>query len=183
MNKVTFITGNQGKADFLAKYLGLEIAHQKVDVDEIQSLDLNVISEHKARQAYEVIGSPVLVEDVGLKFKALGNLPGPFIKWFELELGLDGICKLVNRLDSREAIGCISFCYFDGNQPKFFNGQIEGMIAEEPRGSNNFGWDPIFVPKGAEKTLAEMDDEETNKYSLRTTTVYPQIKEFLEKLT
>lgn len=179
MTNVTFITGNQGKADFLAKYLGLEIAHQKVDVDEIQSLDPNVISEHKARQAYEIIGSPVLVEDVGLKFKALGNLPGPFIKWFELELDLGGICKLVDRLDSREAIGFISFCYFNGNQLKFFDGQIEGMIAEEPRGSNNFGWDPIFIPNGAKHTLAEMEEEETKKYSLRTTTVYPQIKQFL----
>jgi len=179
MTKVTFITGNPKKAEFLAKYLGLVVAHQKIDLDEIQSLDLRAIAGHKARQAFEVIGSPVLVEDVGLTFKSLGNLPGSFIKWFELELGLGGICKLVDRLDSREAIGFISFCYFAGNQPKFFNGQIEGMIAEEPRGSNNFGWDPIFIPNGAKHTLAEMEEEETKKYSLRTTTVYPQIKQFL----
>ena len=179
MNKVTFITGNQGKADFLAKYLGLEIAHQKVDVDEVQSLDLDEIAEHKARQAYAIIGSPVLVEDVGLSIKSLGNLPGPFIKWFELELGLEGICKLVDKLDSREAIGSITYCYFDGSKPRFFNGKIEGLIADQPKGTSNFGWDPIFMPTVAQKTLAEMDDAETEKYSLRTTTVYPQIKEFL----
>ena len=82
MTKVTFITGNPKKAEFLAKYLGLVVAHQKIDLDEIQSLDLRAIAGHKARQAFEVIGSPVLVEDVGLTFKSLGNLPGSFIKWF-----------------------------------------------------------------------------------------------------
>ena len=179
MRELTFITGNQGKADFLAKYLGLEIAHQEVDIEEIQSLNLNEIAENKARQAYAVIGSPVLVEDVGLTLKSLGNLPGPFIKWFELEMGLDGICKLVDGFDSREAIGSITYCYFDGATPKFFNGKIEGVIASQPKGTNNFGWDPIFIPKGAQKTLAEMDKIETEKYSLRTTTVYPQLKEFL----
>ncbi|OVE78608.1 hypothetical protein BVY00_02370, partial [bacterium G20] len=153
MTSVTFITGNQGKADFLAKYLGLEIAHQKVDVKEMQSLDLEEIAEHKVRQAYAIIGSPVLVEDVGLSIKSLGNLPGPFIKWFELELGLEGICKLVDKLSSREAIGSITYCYFDGSKPRFFNGKIEGSIADRPKGANNFGWDPIFIPTGAKHTL------------------------------
>lgn len=87
MKDITFITGNQHKADFLAKHLGMPIAHHKLDLDEIQSTDLRVVVEHKAKQAYEILQKPVLVEDAGLTLTALGNLPGPFIKWFVAELG------------------------------------------------------------------------------------------------
>lgn len=58
---VTFITGNQAKADNLAEHLGLKVKHQKVELDEIQSVDLKVIVEHKVRQAYAIVQSPVLV--------------------------------------------------------------------------------------------------------------------------
>jgi inosine triphosphate pyrophosphatase len=52
---ITFITGNQHKADYLANHLGREIAHQKIDLDEIQSLDLSEIVRHKVKQAYEIV--------------------------------------------------------------------------------------------------------------------------------
>ena len=67
---ITFITGNQDKADYLAKYLGLPVKHIKLDLDEIQSLDLSSIVEHKVRQAYDKIKTPVIVEDVSLEFTA-----------------------------------------------------------------------------------------------------------------
>jgi inosine/xanthosine triphosphate pyrophosphatase family protein len=59
MTTITFITGNQNKADYLAKYLDHPVSHQKVELDEIQSLDLQTIVEHKVRQAYEVVKKPV----------------------------------------------------------------------------------------------------------------------------
>src|SRR5262249_20796025 len=99
MTKVTFITGNQGKADYLARYLGHPVDHQKVDVDELQSMDLKVIVEHKVRQAYNIVKSPVLVEDVSLEFKALGGLPGPFIKFFEHSMNYQEICDLLEGKD------------------------------------------------------------------------------------
>lgn len=71
MQSITFITGNQKKADSLIKFLGLPILHQKIELEELQSLDLKVIVEHKVKQAYEKIGKPVLVEDVSLEFTAL----------------------------------------------------------------------------------------------------------------
>ena len=55
MKKVTFITGNQKKADYLIRYLGFPIEHMKLELDEIQSLDLREIVEHKVKQAYEKI--------------------------------------------------------------------------------------------------------------------------------
>lgn len=75
MRPITFITGNQKKADYLARYLGFPVEHQKIDLDELQSLDLREIVEHKVKQAYEIVQSPVLVEDVSLEFSALGRIP------------------------------------------------------------------------------------------------------------
>jgi len=175
---ITFITGNQGKADFLAKHVDYPIAHRKIDLDEVQSLDLREIAEHKARQAYKAVGSPVLVEDVSLVFEALGELPGPFIKWFEISLGAEGICRLLDG-KSRKAVASVCFVYFDGQIPQFFQGEMQGEIAKKPAGENGFGFDPIFIRDGQTRTLAQMSDEELGQYSLRTTTVYPQLRKFL----
>lgn len=81
MANITFITGNQNKADYLAKYLGHAVDHVKLDLEEIQFLELKEIVEHKVRQVYEKIKKSVIVEDVVLEFEALGGLPGPFIKF------------------------------------------------------------------------------------------------------
>jgi non-canonical purine NTP pyrophosphatase (RdgB/HAM1 family) len=178
---VTFITGNQHKADWMAKHLGHPVDHLKLDLDEIQSLDLREIVEHKVRQAYSRIESPVLVEDVSLTYEALGNLPGPLIKWFLQELEAEGLCRLLDGYASRRAIADITFAYFDGDKVTFFEGRVAGRIAKEPRG-DDFGWNPIFIPEGSNKTYAEMNETEQVQFGLRTTTVFPQIKKFLNSL-
>ena len=94
MKTITFITGNEKKAEYLARYLRMPITHKKIELDEIQSLDLTKIVEHKVREAYREIRGPVLVEDVALRFTSLGKLPGPFIKFFEQELGLERLASL-----------------------------------------------------------------------------------------
>lgn len=71
--KPLFVTGNQDKADYLAKMLGIVLDHKKIELDELQSINLETIVEHKVRQAYEITGQSVLVEDVGLGFEALGG--------------------------------------------------------------------------------------------------------------
>ena len=73
----TFITGNQNKADYFSRQMGLAIPHAKIDLDELQSTDLHVIVKHKLEQAYAAVGRPVLVEDVSLSFNALGDAIGP----------------------------------------------------------------------------------------------------------
>lgn len=179
MNRVTFITGNQNKADYLKRHLGVDIEHQKVDLDEIQSVELETVALHKAKQAYEKLQRPVLVEDVALTFHALGNLPGPFIKWFETELGLEKACRLLDPFDDRSATASCVFAYYDGQQMKTFKGSLEGRIAEHPRGSNGFGWDPIFIPAGYKITRAEMDDQ-GNEKTYATIKPFDSLREFLK---
>ncbi|MFA6285105.1 MAG: non-canonical purine NTP pyrophosphatase [Parcubacteria group bacterium] len=128
MKKVTFITGNQGKADYLAKYLGFPVDHRKIDLDEIQSLDLRKIVEHKVRQAFEMIRRPVIVEDVSLEFCALGKLPGPFIKFFVENMPFQTLCSLIDG-KSRKAVARCVFGYFDGKTLKLFEGKLDGKIA------------------------------------------------------
>ncbi|HEV7454071.1 MAG TPA: non-canonical purine NTP pyrophosphatase, partial [Candidatus Saccharimonadales bacterium] len=129
-----FITGNQHKADQLAQWLGLPVEHRKLDLDEIQSLDLRQVVEHKVRQAYAVARQPVLVEDVAVTLTAMGKLPGTFIKWFLQELGNDGICTLADGLENRKAVVSICYGLYDGQDIHFFDSHVAGQVAPEPRG-------------------------------------------------
>ncbi len=179
---VVFITGNAKKAQFLDKYLGVNLPHKSLDLEEIQSLNLRKVTEHKVRQAYKIMKQPVLVEDVAFSLKAMGHLPGTLIKWFLEDLGVEGICRLADFYNDRRALAEICYAYYDGQTLKFFEGSLRGSIAEKPRTDDGFGWHRIFIPAGQTKANSEMVEEEVLKYSLRTATVYPRLKEFLLSL-
>lgn len=179
MSNITFITGNQSKADYLAKYLGFAVAHQKVDLDEIQSLDLREVVEHKVRQAYEIIQKPVIVEDVSLEFTAFGRLPGTFIKFYIDELPLETICRMVDGV-SREAVARCVFGYYDGERVEFFEGSLPGLVAQQPQGENGFGWDKIFVPEGYNVTRAALSEED-DKLTYLQLKPFAKLKDYLEK--
>ena len=168
MADITFITGNQNKADFLAKHLGFPVAHHKLDLDELQSLDLHTVVEHKVRQAYDILQQPVLVEDASLIFTAMGRLPGTFVKWFIEEIGYDGLLKLANSLPDQTAVGHVCYGFYDGQEVHFFDGEMRGRIAEEAKDNGQgFGFDPIFINDGFDKTRAQMTDEEYAATSYR----------------
>lgn len=172
MKDVTFITGNQDKADYLARLLGFAIKHQKVDLDEIQSLDLHEIVEYKVKQAYEIMQRPVLVEDVSLEFNAFHGLPGPFIKFFVDTAGLEATCRMLDGFGDRSAIAKCTFGYFDGKNLQLFDGSLPGSIALSPKGDQGYGWDQIFIPEGyAGRTRAELTQAEND-------TTYQVIKPF-----
>ncbi len=180
LRSITFITGNASKAEQLKRHLDYPIFHKKLDFDEIQSLDLKKIVKHKAKEAYKKIKSLVLVEDVSLTFHAFGKLPGPLIKWFLGELGNNGLCKMLDGQNNRNATAEVCFGLYDGKKLKIFEGKVEGKIAEQPRGKTDFGWDPIFIPKGSHKTNAEMPAEEQKKFSMRKIAL-KKLEAFLEK--
>ncbi len=178
MTDITFITGNQGKVDALAHWLGFSLKHHKLDLEELQDLDPVKVAEHKVKQAYEVLQTPVLIEDVAIWFTALGRLPGTYIKWFIEEIGNEGLCRLLKDFDDRSATASVIYGYYDGKTMRTFEGQATGVIAGAPRGNNGFGWDPIFIPDGSNKTYGEMDMNELTGYSVREVAV-KKLKEFL----
>lgn len=181
MAKVTFITGNPTKAQYLEKLLGFEIDHHKLDLDEIQSLNPNEVVEHKVRQAFELLKRPVLVEDTSLDFQALGRLPGTFIKWFESELGYEGMCRMLDGFEDRTASARGTFGYYDGNQLKIITTALKGTVPEHPRGDKGWGWDPIFIPEGYDQTRAEMSQEDDHATYIKIKPI-DQLRDFLKGL-
>lgn len=178
MKKIIFVTGNQNKADYLAKFLNHPIDHKKIDLDEIQSLDLKEIIEHKVRQAYQKLKQPVIVEDVSLEFKALGGLPGPFIRFFVDKVKFQTICSMINGKD-RGAVAKCAMGYFDGKTLKIFEKSLKGKIAKRPAGKNGFGWDRIFIPHGYEVTRASLNEADDKKTFLKIKP-FAQLKKFLK---
>ena len=161
-----FITSNPGKAKYLADYFHLPVSHIKLDLKEIQSLNLEEVVKDKAERAFQEIKKSVLVEDVSLVFESINPLPGPLIKWFFESLKSEGICKL-SQNQSRKAIAEVAFAYADAEGVVTFTGKISGEIATHPRGIAGFGWDPIFIPEGYTKTWAEMHPDEKHATSMR----------------
>src|SRR3989344_7455466 len=152
MESVTFITGNAAKAQFLVDYLKRPIEHHKLDLAEIQSLDLREVVEDKAKRAYEILKTPVLVEDASLELRGLNNLPGPLAKWFYEALGNEGLCRLLDSADTREATTRCMFALYDGETMHIFEGDMRGSIASQPKGESGFGFDPIFIVEGYDVT-------------------------------
>ncbi len=167
MKQLTFITGNAKKAELLGLYLQFPVKHAKLDIVEIQSLDLDQVATEKAKAAYALLGTPVLMEDTALTFEALGRLPGTLIKWFLEEVGNEGLAKLLQGYENRTAVAETCFALCDENGVHLFKGERRGVVAEYPRGETDFGWNPVFIPEGSGLTWAEMDFEQQSTTSMR----------------
>lgn len=182
--KPVFVTGNMNKVADLSNWLGFELNHHKLDLDELQELDPYVVVDHKAKQAYQILNVPVLVEDISLDFIALGRLPGTYIKWFLEELKTKGCCKLLDGFTDRSAQSRVIYAYFDGKDMQIFDAVVKGSVPDSPRGGNGFGWDSIFVPDGSDMTYAELNQAENNEnyshLSVRNQAV-KKLKIFLDK--
>lgn len=176
MQNITFITWNQHKADYLSQYLWFPIDHIKLDLDEIQSLDLKEIVTHKVKQAYNIIDKPVLVEDVSLEFEELGWLPGPFIKFFVEHTPEQVICNMVS--DNRNTTARCVFWYYDGENLELFEWSLSWQIAHIPVWDWGYGWDRIFIPKGYDTTRAWLSAEDDQKTYLQIKPL-EQVKQFL----
>lgn len=179
----TYISGNQNKINYLERSVGMRLEHQKIDLEEIQSADPKVVIEHKVRQAYELLHTPVLVEDTSLFFNALGDLPGPLVKFFvEAPDGLENMCRVLDGFTDRSAYASAVYGYYDGERLEFFAGRLNGTIAEHPRGNGGYGWDAIFEPEGYNGlTRAELNEaDDTKSYGQIRDTV--SLRAFLETL-
>ncbi len=165
--KIIFITSHPHKAKEISRHLGYPVTHQRLELPEIQSLDPHEVVRVKAKEAYHLLKQPVLVEDFSLRFEALGQLPGPLIKWFLQELRAEGLCRLLDSYPSRVAYAQTCFGYCDEQGVQIFDGILKGTISHELQGDDNFGTDNIFVPAGQFKTWGDMNEQEQITYSVR----------------
>lgn len=175
--------GNANKLRETNDILGSEgkLTSHKLDLVEIQGT-IAEVSTAKALAAAAALNGPVLVEDTALSFNALKGLPGPYIKWFLEAVGNQGLYDMLAGFEDKtaEAVCTFAYCAGPGQEVKLFQGIQEGSIVS-PRGGENFGWNPVFEPKGYDLTYAEMDGELKNKISHRYLALQ-KLKVFLESL-
>lgn len=166
-NNIVLITGNTGKVAEFERLLGTALKHKQLELPEIQTTDVKKVARAKAQQAYSLLDKPCLVDDTGLTIDAWGELPGALIRWFLDNLGNDGILTMLAPGQPRTARVTTALGYCDKNGVQVFSGELLGSIANEPRGDNGFGYDPIFVPDGQYRTLAQMTSDQKDALSMR----------------
>ncbi len=138
----------------------------------------------KAREIAEISGECALADDSGICVDALGGAPGIYSARFAGEHGNDEknnellLEKLSGKEDrSAHYTAAIALVYPNGREVTA-EGYMYGKIIHAPRGSGGFGYDPLFVMDGEERTVAEMTPEEKNECSHRSCA----LRSLLEKL-
>ena len=178
MKKITVVTGNSKKAKEIEALIGAPVESASLDIKEIQSLSVGEVAREKAFAAYRALGVPVVVDDTGMNIAALGGLPGALVFWFLDTIGPEGILHLMRESEDRRASVSTCIAYCEGPDVQLFEGIIEGTVSTEIRGTNGFGYDPIFIPNGQSKTYAEMTSEEKNAISMRSIAL-SKLRDFL----
>lgn len=177
ISDLTVVTTSADKLAEINKILGTNHKVSKIEIPEIQSLNLNEVITEKAKEAYKKIRKPVLVEDVSLEIKALKGLPGTFVKFFLQTLGTEGTVKLVGKSKSDTTVTA-AVAIYDGNNLKVFKGIVYGTLSPKNKGPHGFGFDKVFIPKGYIKTYAQMPDSLKNKISHRAKAL-KKVKKYL----
>ncbi|MFH1450409.1 MAG: XTP/dITP diphosphatase [archaeon] len=163
--KIYFATSNPVKFAEAKPHFdlaGLELEHHDTELVEMQTDDIEDLALDCVSQAYEEVEQPVFVEDAGMFIRALKDFPGVYSKQAYYTLGLDGILKLMEGVEDRYAEFRAVIAYTDGDEEKVFKGVCKGNIASQVRGRDGFGFDPIFLPEGKNKTFAEDVEAKSN---------------------
>jgi len=134
-------------------------------------------SLQKAQYVYQQYRIPCFADDSGLEVEALNGAPGVYSARYagdqrndkdNIDLLLKNLKGIQNRRASFRTI--ITLIGIE-KEPSIFEGQIQGKIITAPRGTNGFGYDPVFVPEGGDRTFAEMEMHEKNALSHRAKAV------------
>ena len=178
MKQIVIATANAHK---LQEYQSL-LEHLKVEIFSLRDFDIGYIEETgetffdnakiKALAVRKVTNSLIIADDSGLEVFALDNKPGIHSRRFS-KAATDAsnnkllLEKMASKAD-RSARFVTAVCLIDeaGNINRF-EGELHGYIHTACEGKHGFGYDPLFIPVGYTKTLAEMDQTEKNKISHR----------------
>ncbi|MGP6206930.1 XTP/dITP diphosphatase [Cuniculiplasma sp. SKW3] len=167
--RLRFVTSNEHKYmeinEFLEKH-GSSCEWIKMKYEETQEDTTEEVSLASARYLMGKVEQPFFLEDTGLYVRALGGFPGPYSSYVQKTIGNLGILKLVEGKERYAEFKTV-ISFVEGNKIMQFTGVLEGKIGEVERGKSGFGFDPIFIPIGIDKSLAEMDIKEKNEHSHR----------------
>ena len=183
MSELIIATKNKGKMkDFngLFKPLGINISSlldlsKPIDDIEETGTTFEENAQIKAEAVARIIDVPVIADDSGLVVDELGGRPGVYsaryageptddVKNYEKLLTEMANVAAENR--SARFVAVLALAR-PGGQTVFFEGHCEGSIAFEARGEFGFGYDPVFIPDGFDKTMAQLDQTTKNKISHR----------------
>lgn len=141
----------------------------------------------KARHIYAIYGQDCFADDSGLEIEALNMEPGVYSARYAGEpvnhqKNNEKVLKELDGKSNRKAFFRTVIALIIGGKEHLFEGKIEGEILKQLTGTNGFGYDPIFKPKGYEKTFAEMDLLEKSTISHRGIAV-EQLANFLKQFS
>lgn len=167
--KLKVITSNPGKvAEFQKMFgdLGIEMEHAKVPYDEVQTSELEEVVE-KGMDALRSKGlKDFIIDDSGMFVNALKGFPGVYSAYVQKTVGNDGVLTLMEGIEDRSAVfKCCIGCDIDG-ETILVTGECPGVILHEARGTEGFGYDPIFSPDG-KLSFAEIPLSDKNEISHR----------------
>ena len=140
----------------------------------------------KAVNASAYADMPAFADDSGLEVMALGGAPGIYSARYAGEKATDQekMAKLLSEMkgktDRRARFVCVIALASGGMPYQEFRGEVYGTIAEEPRGEQGFGYDPVFIPDGYDRTFGELGKEVKEKISHRAVAL-EKMTQFLKK--
>ena len=193
LNKLLVATSNEGKLREFKKVLGgiveiaspTELSLSPTKVKESTSYVENALAKAKAYQ--DQFEGLICGEDSGLEVDALGGKPGPLSARYGGEkTPHPEKCRMILEelkdmpLHERTARFRATIALIDGDDVKTFEGVLEGWIGFEYRGTEGFGYDPIFIPQGFSRTNAELGLEIKNRISHRAKAIR-KLAEYLKR--
>ncbi|MBR6375388.1 MAG: non-canonical purine NTP diphosphatase [Alloprevotella sp.] len=181
--KLVFATNNAHKLEEIRAILGSEIEILSLaDIDchddipeTADTLDGNALQ--KAQYIYDKYGMDCFADDTGLEVKALGGQPGVHTARYAFPDRNDAdanTAKLLGELEKksdRRARFRTVIALIEKGETKIFEGIVEGEIASSKRGTQGFGYDPVFIPEQMGLTFAELGVEVKNTISHRARAV------------
>jgi XTP/dITP diphosphohydrolase len=178
MTTLLFATNNSHKigeirsaVGQLVQVIGLKEAGVHIDIPEPHDT-LEANASEKSTTIFALTGTSCFSEDTGLEVFSLNNEPGVLSARYagDGKSSSDNIIRLLDKLkgrpDRRARFRTVISLIWKGEE-HLFEGICEGSIADNPRGTQGFGYDPVFIPAGSTLTFAEMTVEEKNAVSHR----------------
>jgi len=164
---IKFVTSNSHKyeeVEALFRSKNIELSWIKMKYEEIQADDNEIICRDSCMKLEKQLESPFFIDDTGLYIKSLNGFPGPFASYVQDTIGNSRIIEMAADSDAyfKTVIG-----FSIKNKIYTFAGILNGHISNKAAGENKFGYDPIFIPEGYDRTLAELSTEEKNLISHR----------------